>query len=205
MKPGTRPRGEHRRDERTWDAECSEPARHVDPIGAPKRFDQRHPIWTRGRDLMVIHDHCLDLGDPVCVRAGREMLARERNGRRNVVERVVRPYPKIVKHCSDSDLFELDPIASSRDRETQVHHPIHVVAIGDEVAPQRRRMIAENRVDGRDARVYHATLRWLAVNRLTNSSAFSATSRQPASIVSACPRPGILTISVTPWLRFCFL
>jgi natural resistance-associated macrophage protein len=43
------------------------------------------------------------------------------------------------------------------------------------------------------------------VNRLTNSSAFSATSRQPASIVSACPRPGILTISVAPLLRFCFL
>jgi hypothetical protein len=43
------------------------------------------------------------------------------------------------------------------------------------------------------------------VNRLTNSSAFSATSRQPPSIVNACPRPGILTISVTPLLRFCFL
>ena len=43
------------------------------------------------------------------------------------------------------------------------------------------------------------------VNRLTNSSAFSATSRQPASIVSECPRPGILTISVTALLRFCFL
>ena len=43
------------------------------------------------------------------------------------------------------------------------------------------------------------------VNRLTNSSAVSATSRQPASIVSECPRPGILTISVTPLLRFCFL
>ncbi len=42
------------------------------------------------------------------------------------------------------------------------------------------------------------------VNRLTNSSAFSATSRHPASIVRACPRPGILTISVTPLLRFCF-
>src|SRR5205814_6548052 len=43
------------------------------------------------------------------------------------------------------------------------------------------------------------------VNRLANSSAFSATSRQPASIVSECPRPGILTISVTPLLCFCFL
>ncbi len=42
-------------------------------------------------------------------------------------------------------------------------------------------------------------------NRLTNSSAFSATSRQPASIVNECPRPVILTISVTPLLRFSFL
>ena len=43
------------------------------------------------------------------------------------------------------------------------------------------------------------------MNRLTNSSAFSATSRQPASMVSECPRPDILTISVTPLLRFCCL
>ena len=42
------------------------------------------------------------------------------------------------------------------------------------------------------------------VNRLTNSRALAATSRQPASIVSVCPRSGILTISVTPLLRFCF-
>ena len=42
------------------------------------------------------------------------------------------------------------------------------------------------------------------VNRLTNSRAFSATSCQPASIASVCPRPGILTISVTLVLRFCF-
>src|SRR6266403_4518483 len=42
-------------------------------------------------------------------------------------------------------------------------------------------------------------------NLFTNSSTFPATSRQPASIVSACPRPGILTISVTPWLLVCFL
>ena len=41
--------------------------------------------------------------------------------------------------------------------------------------------------------------------RCTNASAVSATSRQPLSIVSACPRPGISTISVTPSLRFCFL
>ena len=39
------------------------------------------------------------------------------------------------------------------------------------------------------------------VKRLTNSSAVSATSRQPLSIVSACPRLGISVISVTPVLR----
>ena len=163
---------------------------------------------------MVIHDHRLDLGEPVGVRAGRKVLARERNGRRDVVEGVVRPDRKIVKDRSDSDLVECAlvrcSIASSRGRETQVHHPIHVVAIGDEVVPQRRRMTLQNRVDGRDARLQvrlriQATFRSLVVNRLTNSSAFPATSRQPASIVSACPRPGILTMSVTPWLRFCFL
>jgi len=41
--------------------------------------------------------------------------------------------------------------------------------------------------------------------RLTNASAVSATSRQPLSIVSACPRPLISTISVTAGLSFCCL
>ena len=43
------------------------------------------------------------------------------------------------------------------------------------------------------------------VNRLTNSSAVSATSRQPLSIVSEWPRFGIFLISVTAELRLCFL
>ena len=42
-----------------------------------------------------------------------------------------------------------------------------------------------------------------SVKRFTNASAVSATSRQPLSIVSACPRPAISTISVTPGLRAC--
>src|SRR4029077_16872141 len=44
-----------------------------------------------------------------------------------------------------------------------------------------------------------------AANRLTNASAVSATVRPPLSIVRACPRSGISTISVTPVLRSCFL
>jgi hypothetical protein len=41
--------------------------------------------------------------------------------------------------------------------------------------------------------------------RWTKSRAMSATSRQPLSMVSACPRFGTSVISVTPSLRFCFL
>jgi hypothetical protein len=41
--------------------------------------------------------------------------------------------------------------------------------------------------------------------RVTNASAVSATSRQPLSMTSPCPRLGISMISVTAGLRFCFL
>jgi hypothetical protein len=41
--------------------------------------------------------------------------------------------------------------------------------------------------------------------RLTKASAVPATSRQPLSIVSACPRPAISASSVTPPLCCCFL
>src|SRR5205085_5976608 len=41
--------------------------------------------------------------------------------------------------------------------------------------------------------------------RRTKLRALSATSRQPPSMTSACPRLGISTISVTPSLRFCLL
>src|SRR5438270_7401787 len=42
-------------------------------------------------------------------------------------------------------------------------------------------------------------------NRRTKASAVSATSRQPLSMVSACPRPFIFTISVAPSFFCCFL
>ena len=41
--------------------------------------------------------------------------------------------------------------------------------------------------------------------RVTNASAVLATSRQPLSMTSPCPRLGISMISVTAWLRFCRL
>ena len=125
------------------------------PVGAPERFDQRGAIEMRGRDLVVITIIASISGTQSARAQANTCTRRERSGRRNVVGRVVRPDPQIVKHRSDGDLFEHArcrcPIASSRNRETQVHHPIHMVAIGDEVASQNRGMILQNRADGRDA------------------------------------------------------
>src|SRR5262245_64156116 len=104
---------------------------------------------------MVIHDHRLDLGDPIRHPASREVLARDRDGWSDIVERVVRPDPEVVEDRSDSYLLELDA-AVSHDREAQIHHPVYVVPIRDEVVPQLRRVIVQNLFDGREAR-YHAT------------------------------------------------
>src|SRR5215470_5664374 len=65
--------------------------------------------------------------------------------------------------------------------------------------------VADRFIIHRSPPLVYAAFALVVLNRLVNSRAFSATSRQPASIVSACPRPGILTISVTPLLRFSFL
>src|SRR5215467_3603645 len=65
--------------------------------------------------------------------------------------------------------------------------------------------VAKRSIIHRSPPLFYAAFALAVLNRLANSRAFWATSRQPASIVSACPRPGILMISVTPLLRFCFL
>src|SRR5215813_13800564 len=65
--------------------------------------------------------------------------------------------------------------------------------------------VADSSIIHRSPPLLYAAFALVVLNRLANSSAFSATSLHPASIVSACPRPGILTISVTPLLRFSFL
>src|SRR5262249_33202982 len=65
--------------------------------------------------------------------------------------------------------------------------------------------VADRSIIHRSPPLLYAAFALVVLNRLAHSSAFSATSRQPASTVSACPRPGILPISVPPLLRFCFL
>src|SRR5215510_13124268 len=92
------PGGEQRFDERARDAKSSQPVRHVDPVSAPKPFDKTTiRMSSSARDLVMICDHRLDFGDPVRSRAGRKVLSRERNGWLYVVERVLRPDPKVVK------------------------------------------------------------------------------------------------------------
>jgi len=56
-----------------------------------------------------------------------------------------------VEHGSDSYLVELDA-AVSHDREAQIHNPVHVVPICEEVVPQLRRVFLQNLFDGREAR-----------------------------------------------------
>src|SRR5215472_911411 len=86
--------------------------------------------------------------------------------------------------------------ADAYNQSSRRHVPI------DESLCLRNRLllVADRFVVYRNPPCLHVALAVIFVNRLTNSSAFSA-----ASIVSACPRPGILTISVTPLFRFSFL
>ena len=109
----------------------------IDPIGSPEWLDER--IWTRaGRgDLVVIRDHPLDLRNPLRVSARREVLACERHRRRDVVERLVRPDPEVVKRRGDGDLLEV--AAVPRNRGAEVQDPVDMVPISGEVAPQVRR------------------------------------------------------------------
>src|SRR5262249_15879060 len=64
-------------DKRTREAEPSEAARDIDPVGAPKRFDKPIRMGPCAGDLVMIRDHRLDLGDPLRSRVGRKVLARE--------------------------------------------------------------------------------------------------------------------------------
>src|SRR5215471_19412246 len=206
MKPGARPTSEHRLDQWTSKPKCPQSARHVDPIGSSEWLDERVVIGVGGCDLGVVLDHPFDLSDPCRQTMDGEVLTCERDGRRDVIERLVGPDPEVVEDRGGRELLEVD--TAFHDGRTQVHDAVYMVPIGDEVVPQLRRVIVQNLINRRDAsqeagsgeRLYHDH-----ANRFTNSSAFSATSRQPASMVSACPRPGILTISVTPVLLVCFL
>ena len=120
MKPGARPTREHRPDQRTWKPECSQPARHVDPIGSSEWLDERVVIGVGGRDLVVVRDHPFDLSDPGRPTVGGEVLACERDGRRDVVERLVGPDPEVVEDRGDRDLLEVDPLHRSARYEARL-------------------------------------------------------------------------------------
>src|SRR6266849_6594549 len=72
-------------------------------------------------------------------------------------------------------------------------------------------LLGEGSLGERDSDQRHDVLLWRGGRAQgwacfwTKARAVSATSRQPWSMVRECPRPGILTISVTPGLRFCLL
>ena len=69
-----------------------------------------------------------------------KVLARECNGRFDVVERLVRPDPEIVEDCCDRDLLEVGAVFHHGG--AQIHDAVDMVPIADEVGPQLRRVIA---------------------------------------------------------------
>ena len=79
------------------------------------------------------------------------MLACDRDCWRDVVECIVRPDPEVVEDGSDSDLLDFDAAVSDH-REAQIHNPVHVVPIRDEVVPQLWRVSVKNLFDDREAR-----------------------------------------------------
>src|SRR5262245_53147779 len=111
-----------------------------------------------------------------------------------------------MKDCADGDhlgiVVDAFQMSNLRCEQPRSYRVIEEIRLG-ELLRIFQRLGDERRIRYADA--CYQTWDRVHVNRLTNSSAFTATSLQPASIVSACPRPGILTISVTLLLRFCFL
>ena len=82
---------------------------------------------------MVVRDHPFDLSDPAHPTVGGEVLACERDGRRDVIERLVGPDPEVVEDRSDRDLFHVD--SGFINGGTRVRNAVRVVPIGDEVVP----------------------------------------------------------------------
>ena len=93
--------------------------------------------------------------------------------------------------------------------QEQQQRPLALLA--EDVDPVAAELVAlspapPRREPARSAHPTSTALRWgQSPKRLTKSRAFSATSRQPWSIVSEWPRLGISTCSVTPGLWLCFL
>src|SRR5262245_49134473 len=202
MKPGARPTGEHRLDQWMRKPECSYSARHVDPIGPPEWLDERVVTGVGGRDLVVVLDHQFDLSDPCCPTMGGEVLACKRDGRRDVVERLVGPDSEVVENRGGRELLEVD--MAFHDGRTPVHNAVHMVPIGDEVAPQLRRVIVQNLINRPDARqeagaggrLYHRCRTPRAIRPVSISRALVAVERHAwprAHLQSSLRRTNSLT------------
>src|SRR3954467_11184013 len=181
VEAGARPIGDQRPDQRTWNPECSQPARHVDPIGSSEWLDEGLVIGAGGGYLVVVRGRPFDLRDPALSTARGEVLACERDGRRDIIERLVGPDPEVVEDRGDRDLLEVEAVFHNGG--AQVQNAVRVVPIADEVMSQLRRVIVQNLIDRREAGAgdgLHHRYRAPSARRslfgpayrLTNSSAF---------------------------------
>ena len=82
------------------------------------------------------------------------MTAGEIDGWRQVIESARSPDTEIVKGGGERDLFRRG-LAGGLQCQAQVGNAIRVVAIGDEVSAERRRVILQHRVERGDALEQH--------------------------------------------------
>ena len=87
-----------------------------------------------GGDLVVVRDHPFDPSDPCHPTVAGEVVACERDGRRDVIECLVGPNPEVVKHRGNRELLKLD--TALHNDGTQIQNAIRMVPIRDEVVPR---------------------------------------------------------------------
>ena len=144
-------------------------------------------------------------------------MARDQSGVGNV--RV----GSVALHATDGMVLSVDdgaavPVKGGAKSDVHKQHARHGSVVGDspKLLSFGRRCQRSAPLRGVRHRLFDSTLpgyrrigtegiRAYFTKRSTNASAVSATSRQPLSMTSPCPRLGISTISVTASFRFCRL
>jgi hypothetical protein len=133
VKSGARPACEHRLESTGVEAECPQPASHVDPIGSSEWLDEQVVIGVRGRDLwwsvIILSISAIQAPRPWAPRYSR---ASATDGAMYRTCGWSRSRGRGRPRRSRS--FEVDTVF--RNGGAQVHNAVYVVPIRDEVVPQ---------------------------------------------------------------------
>src|SRR5262245_55408726 len=105
MKPGIRPRRQNLLDMWTGQAETDKAACDIYPVCTAKFLDQR--ITSVRRNLVVLQNHLCDFASPRCLTCGGQMSPSQRDRRRNIVERVIRPNTEVMKSRGNRNFLQM--------------------------------------------------------------------------------------------------